>query len=282
MFSKIFKHDVDSGIRKKWFMYLVVMVGAIVFCYVGSMKMQIVQDSWETALPITWGDYLAFLLQGMKVYRASPDNPFLFPVMWILIFLFASYSVLSYPFEDLTTYGQQVLIRCGSRFKWWLSKCAWNMLSTLIYFAIFYGTTILFCYLNSVSITLAITPELLQPLFRVSNVQTMNKGQSMLMLIIFPVIVTLALNLLEMFLGLFLKPFTSFGVIAACLIVSAYYDSGLAIGNYTMFLRSPYVLGDAGMVAGMGLLYVVVISCFSVFGGYLYFRQYDILNLNGA
>ena len=278
MFFKLFCHDADSGIRKRCLYYLMLVVAVTIFCQECYMKVQAYQYRGLVTENVTWMDYLAFLFQGMEVYIPGPENPFVFPVMWVLIFLFSAYATLSYPFDDLTHYGQQILIRSGGRGGWWLSKCLWNLCSSLLYFGIFYGVTLLFCLYREVPISLQTTPDLVKELIQAEQPVAMGVKEGICLLIVMPVLVSAALNLLQMMLGLFLKPLFSFGIVSSILILSAYYKEEWSLGNHTMLLRSRIVLGEEGVSPEIGVVLSVSILLLSALLGKLYFKKYDILS----
>ena len=274
IFSKMFSHDVDCGIRRKWMFFLVLAAAVLVFCreYYGIIYTSLFNG--ETDQRATWMNYLIFLFQGMEEYIPSPDNPFVFPAMWILIFLYAAYKVLGYPFDDLTAYGQQILVRSGGRKGWWFSKCLWNVCSAFLYFIIIDLVVAAFCICEGVPLTADFSGELAGILLKTSA--PLQESEVVFYTLLLPPLVSAAINMLQMFLGLFLKPMLSFCVTSGLLILSAYFKSALAIGNYAMILRSSIVLED-GVQIGTGTILLIAIILFSALGGEYYFRRHDIL-----
>ena len=87
----------------------------------------------------------------------------------------------------------------------------------------------------------------------------------------------MALNLLQLLVGLVFGPIWGFAVNGALLLLSAYWMKPFLPGNYAMFRRSIWVLIDRGMVMGNGVALLIGGSlCVIVVGGVIFYRR-DIL-----
>ena len=133
MFFKLWKHDLDYGLLRKMVFYVLLGFGqAFLFCRGFSSwaaAMSSIPDVGE--LTETFGNHLLYLFQGIDEYIPSPDEPFDFPSMWMLVFLCGNLLTLTYPLRDLEGIGQQILVRSGRREYWWLAKCGWEMCKLL-------------------------------------------------------------------------------------------------------------------------------------------------------
>lgn len=277
MFFKLLSHDLNNGIRKRLAYYAAALVISLTFCQGCYLVIQSLNRRGVAGLSGNLADYLVYLFQGMKVYYPGPDNPFIFPVMWVIIFILSAYLMLGYPFYDITRFGQQILVRGKSRYYWWISKCIWNVCGTVLYFGFFYLGAVLFCFVRGIPISFHVTPELLKNLLKTAAEIEMTAGECVLYLIVLPILVSLAFNMLEMLLGLLTKPVFSFGAVSLFMIISAYYKADWAIGNHSMVLRGSKVLGEDGVHTGTGLLLIGGIVIFSVVLGCIRFKRYDIL-----
>ena len=99
-------------------------------------------------------------------------------------------------------------------------------------------------------------------------------------MLLLPLLTMAGLNLFQMALSLFIKPFYSFIVTVAILLLSTYYLSPVCIGNYAMPLRSHMILTN-GVGLNTGLLVSVILIAVSVIAGGLVFRKRDILRGEG-
>lgn len=273
MFFKLLRYDLKEGILREYKKYLLFFFIFIVFCFDLTYKFSLLPIEAESS----YFDYVLYAFGGMKPYDPAGSDPFPFPIIWLAIHLLIGYFTLYYPYNDLMTVGQNILIRSGGRRSWWLSKCLWNMLSVVCCFALAWGAILLFCLAAGVPITNTIFPELLYSIFEIDDNVPALTGAFWIPLFVLPLLVSLALNLLEMTLSLFLKPLFSFGVYAVVLLSSAYLFTPYMIGNFAMPIRSHMILSN-GMTSRMGIMIagVLIVLCIAV--GSIYFKRYDILN----
>ena len=89
-------------------------------------------------------------------------------------------------------------------------------------------------------------------------------------------LVVAAINLLQMTVSLFVKPLISFIITTAILLLSAYYTTPILIGNYSMPLRSDWMLVN-GVNFTVGIVFSVVLILVCVMVGGVVFQRRDIL-----
>ncbi len=280
MFCKLLWYDLKNGFRSTWRRYGAALalfcIMFLSFCMV--MTGYNVKANLEVEIPINMGNALMYAFGGMAEFIPDGSNQFEFPVFWMLTYLLLAYITLYYPFDDLDESGQNILIRSRGRGMWWLSKCVWNLLSVLAFFLLAWAVFALGCLLAGGSLSMELNPEVIalvgvQPDYEVPATLI---PQTLLL----PLLVMMGLNLLQMTLSLFIKPFYSFMVIAAILLLSAYYLSPFCIGNYAMPLRSHLLLSN-GVGLNTGMLISVILIAVSVMVGGLVFRKRDILKGEG-
>lgn len=100
--------------------------------------------------------------------------------------------------------------------------------------------------------------------------------QLFLMIIILPVVTSIAISLLQMTMEFIVLPSVSFIVVMVIYITSAFYMKWFMPGNYMMAYRMIPVNCD-GISFGISLIFDIVISVVSVFVGYMFFRKYDVI-----
>lgn len=277
-FFKILKYDLKNGIIRRWPSYIVAVIMGITFF----SHMKMMADSLETSHidleKATVMNYLFYLVKGMEKYIPSPDNPFEFPVVWMIIFAYGLFLTLQYPFQDMSTCGQQVLIRVGNKGNWWLGKCIWNIVSLVCYFFVLYGTIIVLCKCSGINITLGYSNNVNETIFGITSNQQIQPKQLLLLVFLLPVFVAICMSIFQMCIGLFIKPIYSFVITMAILVLSAYYQSPWCIGNYAMIMRSEILVPD-GMSSLWGIIMCFVFTFTFACVGYNYFKKYDILNV---
>ena len=162
MFFKLWKHDLDYGLLRKMIFYVLLGFGqAFLFCRGFSSwaaAMSSIPDVGE--LTETFGNHLLYLFQGIDEYIPSPDEPFDFPSMWLLVFLCGNLLTLTYPLRDLEGIGQQILVRSGRREYWWLAKCGWEIVSSFGYLLMLALGVLSYCLVFRIPIKAEISQRL--------------------------------------------------------------------------------------------------------------------------
>ncbi len=278
-FCKLLRYDLKNGIGQKLLIYLLSFVVCVIF--MGSFYFNFVSRSGEFAgekSPLTIANLLFYLFQGKEPFSPEMGNAFVFPVVWLLLFLLPAYITLGYPFQNLTRQGIQVIMRIEKRKYWWLSKCAWVGCCTILYFALCYLAATLFCLVFGIDISFQyaeyVNAEMLD-----MQLEHCTEGQVMMLVVILPVMTSLAINLLQLCLGFFFQRVYCFVIISVILFVSTYFHTPIAIGNFAMVKRSIYCV-ENGMNFTDGLLIDSMVIAASIIVGLVRINKYDILKKN--
>lgn len=113
-FIKLFCYDVKRGFLGTWKKYCGV-VGMTFLFFVFFNLLYSAYGRWQaiTGLPTvraTYGDAVFYIFAGMQKYIPDPTSPFLFPMIWLLLYIVLAWITLEYAANDLAAYGQQILI----------------------------------------------------------------------------------------------------------------------------------------------------------------------------
>lgn len=278
-FIKLLRFDLNEGIMKNKFLLLCpVMIAVTMFISFYSRVNRYVSLHLIQEGKVTFADYYMYLYGGMKEYIPEPGNPFLFPIMWLLIFVAIPFIVVNYPFRDMQSIGQQVLVHSTGRTLWWISKCCWNVIATLLYHGILLGVLLLLCIFKNIPISRDINLDLQSVVFMVTQEEYFLKCKTItIVIIMLPILVSIAMDLFQMMISLFLKPMFSFLVIAVIMVSSSYLLAGYMIGNYAMIMRLSWI-NEKGVSILTGYIIVALVSVVSVVIGKIKFRNYDIIN----
>ena len=221
------------------------------------------------------GECMMYGIGGMAEYIPRPDNPFNFPVKWMLTYLSMSFITMYFQYNDIHGFGKYILLKGEKRKLWWYSKCVWNSFSIAACFVIIWFVNLMFAIICNLHINFNLTQE--SAIFlKVYDHVNDNIENMFLPIIILPVIVTVAINLLQMFLTLFLKPNFSFLVVATLYLVSSYKMSPIFLGNYLMPIRTKSFL-ENGLDCRWGIIISIIIIFFTVLVGGRVINRYDIL-----
>ena len=223
-------------------------------------------------------DYMLGCFKG--IYPLLSMEDFEFPIQWFLVMSGCLFLNLDYMLNDLTEAGQQVIIRSVSKKSWFLSKCAWNLLSCAAYILLGSLTALAFALVNGGGVTLVNSPQVCESGLQLYGVKSLTVAQTLITAVGLPLLTLMALNMLQMVLCLLVKPVFSFLVCVCVLIIS-------------LFVNSPYMLGNGAIAARSGILLEgmqepmpAALTCVAVIGicviiGIIRFDRMDHLRYEG-
>ncbi len=275
-FIRYLPFDFRRGIlRNKVLLFTPVVIAAVVFLDFTFKAHRYLTDGVMNG-SVSYGDYWFYLCGGMHEYIASAGNAFRFPVVWIVVFLVIPFLLLNYPFQDMYGMGQQILVRAGKRTSWWLSKCCWNFFGTMLYHLIIQMTGVVLALFFQIKISRQINMDFINLAFDVGHSEILSPSVLPLSVLILPVLVSAAINMLQLTLSLLIRPIFSFFAVAVLFLLSAYRLSPFLIGNYAMAFRYDWML-KKGVSLSAGYAIAAVLLFLSVLCGLVRFRFYDIL-----
>ncbi len=123
-FTKLIHFDVRNGICKNVGLILAPFIIALISFVDFNRKfypLALAESSTSNVIP-TYADHIMYIYGGMAQYIPNPAEPFQFPARWMIWFMSLLFFMSSYAYNDMQTFGIQILTRSGSRRAWWLSK----------------------------------------------------------------------------------------------------------------------------------------------------------------
>lgn len=273
-FYRLVKYDIRNGILGKSYLYLINAFLCVIFVCNFYINMLDGQREFEGER-LTIMNILLYLFEGKEPFSPEYGNAFVFPVTWLVLFLFAAYITLDYPYSNMTQAGIQVLIRVKSRGLWWAAKCIWVFCGTLLYFAVGYLVTWIICLAFRIDISWEFAESVNVHILNM-ELENITSGQAVMLVLIFPIMVALAMNYIQLFLGLFLDRIYCFLVIAVILFASTYFSSPVLVGNYAMIKRS-VLCQEQGVSLVSGIWINSILIAANIIGGFWRIRRYDIL-----
>ena len=265
---KVFQHDVYGGLLRRRYLIVPVIFGLP--CILAGKHLA------AAGLVGTWMDYLMYCFKGILPLT----DGFEFPILWFLVMGSCLYMALDYPLNDLTEAGQQVIVRSRSRRGWFLSKCAWNLLSSLLYVLLGVLTALVFALISGGSPSLVNTPEVSEKLMQIYVMEPLAPAQAVLTAVVLPYLALSAFTMAQMALCLVMKPVFGF-LICVCVMVGS------------LFYNVPYLPGNAAVVVRNGMLVegfldpaAMALTCLAVIGGSIIvglirFNHMDLLRYEG-
>lgn len=275
-FIKCVKYDIKQGIIQRWFHILPWLGIVILFCFDFHKQAEMFMEETGYEIQLHMADYLCYIFAGMRRYTPSRDIPFEFPVIWVLIFAYALGVVLKYPYENLYTHGIQIIARVRRRSVWWFSKCMYVILKMFVLFMILYGGTALYCL--AFGGQLLGLPDYMMMLEASDYIEPLAEWSvgAVIGLFILPVCTAICYGLIQIFIGLIIRPIFAYISMMAVLIASAYMQSVFLPGSTAMFIRNVAVNSD-GVLSDNTLLALIAYSFIAVCAGVIIFKRWDIL-----
>lgn len=269
---KLLKHDFIQGLLRWRYLAVFLLTLAPFLEYV----------SWVNVVntPGTAMDLLFYIFKGQEKINimelAATSSRFPIPFIWILTVGGCLFLNLDYLQSDLSITGQQILIRCGSRNRWFFSKCIWNVASTFLYFILtaLSASILILCIGGKVS--LSPTMPLVEGFLMADRSLSIGINESAVLAVLLPLLSLAALNLLQMTLCLFVKPIVSFLLSIGVIVLSVYIPSPILIGNAAMTIRSKMIT-ESGVPVLWNILFTFATVLLCIIIGSVHFRHMDIL-----
>ncbi len=125
----LIKYDLRIGIKDR---ISNIALPAVVFCLCSIFSKG-----------LNLGERLAIMFVGSYPQLEAENGGV--PIYWMLIHIGCLLFSVEYPIRDLSLYGRQMVVRCQSKYKWWLSKCVWCLVNTFIYYLVGIITEAVIC-----------------------------------------------------------------------------------------------------------------------------------------
>lgn len=265
---KLLEHDLRRGLFRWRLLFIPLLF--LLPCAALQSRLASVQAGG------TWMDYMLFCFLG----EASSDLVLSLPTFWLLTVGGCLFLNLDYMLRDLTSAGQQVLVRSGTRRSWYLAKCVWNMASCVEYILLAGASVLLFTLFFGGRAALTNTPELVPALFYgvLFEPAAFSVPDLLLAAALMPLLSLMALQTLQMALCLWVRPIVSFLISMALLVAAVFISSPLIPGSGAMVIRSEALVegGVSPLAAAMAALGIILISAAA---GLVRFQHTDILKL---
>lgn len=272
-FYKLLRYDFYHGVFKNCIKLIPLMLFCVAICYGFANDLKLYSTGPEMIL--STGNYFALLFSGMAPYIPSPDNQFQIPLIWLFIHTYLIWFLGSYASSDLKGVGQTVLLRCGSRIKWWNSKTIFCIAGTTVYYlAILLSAFLMGMFLGTPSLLLA------QPFAAMqmsAEFVELRLSTQLITVYLLPFLVLLTMSLVKLVLDFVFTPAISMITVVVIYIASIYYNSPFLIGEYSMLMRHRTTT-DNGIHELYGIALCAIIIAVVYLVGRLKFKSYDILD----
>lgn len=262
-------YHIRRGILGRWKWYMTAVIIFALQWLLARQGARLLAASGISEAEASYMDYVLFSFRGLAPrMNMAFDAHFDLPMPWICAFAGGLVSSLGYSGMDADGHAVQLAVRAGSRRLWWASMCLWCGVSAGAYLLLAYFTLFVLSLAAGVPLSLTMTNEF-AALFlgaQYYTAGTVGIFAGLELGVIMPFLFLLFLNMLQLVLNLFCGRAGAFIACVAVLILSAYYSSGLAVGNYAIVMRSAYMIED-GFAAREGqAVYLMLIMLLCIVG----------------
>lgn len=275
-FCKMCWYDIKHGCLKNYKLLISPIIFEIIVLILFNKKIELFELGIAES-GISLGDILFYNFGGMDKYVVNMDQAFVFPIIWMILFVLVLFATLSYPMNNLNGFGNKILVKGKSRISWWFSKCIWIVCCNIIYMGFIFLIVLTYCQIKKIPFCLNVNSEVQSIFFEINMTTELKAGVTLpVKELLLVMLVAIFIGLLQLFLSLWLKSIYSFLGVCTLMLVSAYFQTGAMVGNYAMLLRHDWI-NEGGMNWEMGIPVTVFLIIAVIIIGGIRFKKYNII-----
>ena len=260
--------------------YLIPVILGAVMSETYFMWQESLNRYWNYGYMGSFGDCLMYIFRGIREFNPQIEKVFEVPIVYLAINIIIALFIGNHAVKDLKGFGLKKLIRYESRLRWWLDACIWNVLCVIKYYAAFYVGTAAMCLVHSDRMD-AMSPvliheDIIDRMFCGEAEGVIEAYTLFCMIIVLPVLTTMAMSMFQMAMEFFVIPAVSFICVMSVYVLSVFYMTWFMPGNYMMVYRMNQINPDGvGFATGIMLDTAIMIGAACI--GYVKFRKYDVI-----
>lgn len=227
----------------------------------------------------TIGDFALFLLKGEDPFVITQEMEY--PLYWIAFVISALFTTTGLLQKDLQGYGVQILLRGQEKRLWWLSKCVTIIIMTIYAYVVSYAAFLAYCILEKNSLSLKLTDTVLFEVANGTYAQAQaalpnSVSEQIILIIVLPVFILIAMNMIQMVLSILFGPIVSFSVLVGYMVMALFVVSPYVLPAYLMINHSSSII-VGGLNCKTGIIVSVITSLsMAIFGEILFYKK-DII-----
>lgn len=269
-FWRCFRFDFAEGLRTSW--PALVAIGAVGFA--NSVYFYSLLSFFPDGCA-SFGSFLVGFCEGVTAPSTQDLSRFRFPVAWLLGIALVLYATLRFPCRDVAGFGESVVVRCGKRATWWLSKCLWVAVYTVGCFVVAIVAVGLAAAVTGAPF--ALTIENLQGFaFYDPDVVVIGPWEPLAFLLTYAAMLV-GLSLLQLTLSFLLRPSLAYLATLSLAFASALASSPLLPCEYLMAARSSLFV-DGGVDSWQGFAFAALLALCSLVAGGVVFVRKDLVD----
>ncbi|RGI67864.1 hypothetical protein DXD94_04710 [Collinsella sp. TM10-22] len=227
-----------------------------------------------------FADNFALVFAGSTPFEFRPGAMFVPPLGWLFLTLLILYTTLDYSVESLRGFGLQTLVRCRTRWLWWVSRFVLVTVVTTISLLVVVCSVVLWSLATGASFSTVIHSESLQLVSLGKDFLTSSEADGL------PFFAGLflafeSLAFMQLAVGFAFGPSVAFVTLVSYLICSAYTSHCALLGNALMLLRWDGMVKGGVSVASSALVSLAIMAACLLMGGFWFWRA-DFIERKGT
>lgn len=193
---------------------------------------------------------------------------------WLLTLVLPLAASLMYPHESWSGYGQSIMAATGSRRAWWLAKCAWVGLCTVVCWTCVIGVIVVWTLLHGQPLDDVARADSFLSL-GVSNEELVAQAVHIAPFTALTLVAELVLAELQLAVSVHVHPVIALAVSIAQIFASSYWQQPFLLGNAATASRWAGMVLD-GLPAESMLVVSIAVLVLSVLAGLVLVKRRDI------
>ncbi len=267
------RYDIVNGIIHQWkkFLLIAVVYGILITQFLAVCKMKHLIGQY------TISDIVLYLFKGMS-WITDDKSEITIPTAYILPNVLIAFAIGNYPFKDINGYGGMVLMRAKKKLVWWISKCIWAVITSVVTYAILTAEVVAFALAGG-KISWQVNKDICYKVSGYDKIfikDNVNLTKLAVYILIVGLLTTIAICLVQICVSQIMGAIIGYIAVVVILIMGVFLRSFLFIGNGFMALRNIMYTPEGGSFK-LTVIADIVLIVVSVIAGYVSFRRMDIL-----
>ena len=267
------RYDIVNGIIHQWkkFLLIAVVYGILITQFLAVCKMKHLIGQY------TISDIVLYLFKGMS-WITDDKSEITIPTTYILPNVLIAFAIGNYPFKDINGYGGMVLMRAKKKLVWWISKCIWAVITSVVTYAILAAEVVAFALAGG-KISWQVNKDICYKVSGYDKIlikDNVNLTKLAVYILVVGLLTTIAICLVQICISQIMGPIIGYIAVVVILIMGVFFRSFLFIGNGYMALRNIMYTPEGGSLT-LTVIADIVLIVVSVIAGYALFRRMDIL-----
>lgn len=274
-YIKVIIEDLKRAFYNNRYRYLLVlvMITAMVLVPTG-IAGRIIKNHPEVG-QMNFIDNVFYMLWGAENIDPELRTGLDIPLAWMLIQFLCGFVTVDYVSSDQKEIGRDILLRTRSKTRWWFSKCICVTMMVLVIYVIMWAICAIVAGINY-KISGGMNLPLLGMVCGIKGSYMYSAAMPVYIMVV-PLICSLSVTLFQMALSQFVTPVIALVIVLSVDVVSAFTDTSLLWGNWSMILKSSLAVENGGISVQFAIVASIVLAVIGVSAGCIQFNKKDIL-----